>query len=72
MKTVEKLKNQFCINLDDATAQQVEAIAEAYQRKPAELLRLLLAPVLRNEWAKIQREEHPENREPLTLARFHN
>lgn len=72
MKTAEKLKNQFCINLDDATAQQVEAIAEAYQRKPAELLRLLLAPVLRNEWAKIQREEHPENREPLTLARFHN
>ena len=72
MKTTKKLNNQFCINLDDATAQQVEAIAEAYQRKPAELLRLLLAPVLRNEWAKIQREEHPENREPLTLARFHN
>lgn len=70
MKTAEKLKNQYCINLDDATAQQVERIAEYYQRKPAELLRLLLAPVLRNEWAKMQREEHPENKAAPVLARF--
>ena len=72
MKTTEKLKNQYCINLDDATAQQVEKIAEYYQRKPAELLRLLLAPVLRNEWATIQREQHPENQLTPTVARFHN
>ena len=72
MKDAKKLTNQFCINLDDATAQQVEQIAEYYQRKPAELLRLLLAPVLRNEWATIQRQEHPENQAAPTLARFHN
>lgn len=72
MKDTKKLNNQFCINLDDATAQQVEQIAEYYQRKPAELLRLLLAPVLRNEWATIQRQEHPENQAAPTLARFHN
>ena len=72
MKDTKKLTKQFCINLDDATAQQVEQIAEYYQRKPAELLRLLLAPVLRNEWAAIQRAEHPENQTAPTLARFHN
>lgn len=72
METAKKLKNQYCINLDDATAQQVEQIAEYYQRKPAELLRLLLAPVLRNEWATIQREQHPENKQAPTLARFRN
>ena len=72
MKTTEKLKNQFCINLDDATAQQVERIAEHYQRKPSELLRLILAPALRNEWAAIQREQHPENQAAPTVARFHN
>ena len=72
MKDTKKLNNQFCINLDDETAQQVEKIADYYQRKPAELLRLLLAPVLRNEWATIQRQEHPENQAAPTLARFHN
>lgn len=71
MKESNKLQNQFCVNVDDATAQQILKIAEYYQRKPAELLRLLLAPVLRNEWATIQRAEHPENADPLTVARFH-
>lgn len=65
-----KLQNQFTINTDDETAAQIEKIAEHYQRKPAELLRLLLAPVLRNEWAKIQQQEHPENNTAPTLARF--
>lgn len=69
---MEKLTKQFTINTDTDTARQIEFIAEYYQRKPAELLRLLLAPALRNEWAKIQRAEHPENQEPPTLARFHN
>lgn len=70
MKTTKKLQNQFTINTDDETARQIELIAEYYQRKPAELLRLLLAPALRNEWAKIQQQEHPENNTPPTLARF--
>lgn len=65
-----KLTKQFTINTDEETARQIELIADLYQRKPAELLRLILAPVLRDEWAKIQRQEHPENTEPLTVARF--
>ena len=70
MKQAKKLQNQFTINTDDETRAQIERIAEHYQRKPAELLRLLLAPALCNEWAKIQQQEHPENQAAPTLARF--
>lgn len=67
-----KLSNNYTIATDDVTSELIQAIAEHYQRKPAELLRLLLVPALRNEWAKIQRLEHPENAEPLKAATFHN
>lgn len=56
-----KLKNQFTINLDDGTAQAVEKLAKYYNRKPAELLRLLLLPSISDQWAKVQTIEHPEN-----------
>ena len=59
---MEKLINQFTINTDQETAELIKRIAETYQRKPAELLRLLLVPALLNEWAKIQTQQHPENR----------
>ena len=72
MANNNKLNKQFTINTDEETARQIELIAEYYQRKPAELLRLILAPALRNEWANIQRAEHPENQAAPTLARFHN
>lgn len=65
-----KLQKQFTINTDEETARQIELIAKYYQRKPAELLRLILAPALRNEWAKIQQREHPENNTAPTVARF--
>lgn len=61
MANNNKLTKQFTINTDEETAKQIKTIAEYYQRKPAELLRLILAPALRNEWANIQRAEHPEN-----------
>ena len=70
MKTAEKLKNCYSINLDDPTAQQLETLAEYYQRKPRELLRLLLAPALRNLWAEMQRQEHPENQTAPMVATF--
>lgn len=72
MANNSKLTKQFTINTDEETAAQIERIAELYQRKPAELLRLLLGPVLRNEWAKIQRLEHPENQAAPTVAIFKN
>lgn len=70
MKTAKKLKNQYCINLDDDTAQMVERIAEHEQRKAAELLRLLLVPALRKKWVEIQTQEHPENQTAPTVAKF--
>ena len=71
MKTNDKqLNNQYCINVTDEIAQLINAIAEHEQRKPAELLRLLLVPALRSAWVQIQREEHQENNEPPTVAKF--
>lgn len=73
MKQNEKqLNNGYTINVDDNTAALIEAIAEHEQRKPRELLRLLLIPALRQRWAEIQRQEHPENTEPMQAAIFHN
>ena len=71
MANNSKLTKQFTINTDEETAEQIETIAEYYQRKPAELLRLLLVSALRNEWENIQRAEHPENRAAPTVARFY-
>lgn len=60
---MEKLKNSYTVNLDDDTAARLEALAKAQQRKPRELLRLLLAPVIFAEFLKLQRQEHPENQQ---------
>lgn len=60
-----KLKNQITLNLDDDSAELVQLLAEYYQRKPAELVRLLLVPVLVDQFAKIQRQAHPENAQPF-------
>ena len=67
---MEKLKRQFTINTDEKTAILIERIAEHYQRKPAELLRLLLIPSILNEYAKIQEQQHPENIKPLKKLYF--
>ena len=66
-----KYSKPYTVNLDENTARQVELIAQRYQRKPAELLRLLLVPALCNEWAKIQKQEHAENNDAPTVATFH-
>lgn len=71
MKTNDKqLTNQFCVNLDQETADLLRRLADTYQRKPSELLRLVSVPQLLKLWQEIQREEHPENQASPTLARF--
>ena len=70
MSQDKKLTNTYTINTDDNTAALIEAIAEHEQRKPRELLRLLLIPALRQRWAEIQRQEHPENQAAPTVAKF--
>lgn len=70
MKQAKKLNNQYNINVDDDTSALIERIAEHEQRKPAELLRLLLIPALRKKWVEIQTQEHPENQATPTVAKF--
>ena len=70
MKQAKKLNNQYNINVDDDTSALIERIAEHEQRKPAELLRLLLVPALRKKWVEIQTQEHPENQTTPTVAKF--
>lgn len=70
MKQAKKLNQVYTINVDEETAQLIERIAELEQRKPRELLRLLLKPALIRRYAEIQKLEHQENNEPPTVAKF--
>lgn len=73
MKTNDKqLDQSYTINVDKEMAQMIEKIAEHEQRKPRELLRLLLVPTLRQKWCEIQRQEHQENTQPMSAAIFKN
>ena len=67
-----KKNNSYTINLDDEQAEQLEELARLTQRKPRELLRLLLVPALRSAWVQIQRQEHQENTQPIQQAIFRN
>lgn len=70
MKESKKLNCCYSVNVDEDSAKLIETIAEHEQRKPRELLRLLLKPALINKWAEIQRQEHPENQTAPTVAKF--
>ena len=59
-----KLKNQYTVNLNDDDASRVEYIAKALNRKPCELLRLMLAPVILANFVELQKQEHSENKQP--------
>ena len=69
-KNMLKNDNAITINLNDNLIDMIDKIASYHQRKPAELLRLLLTPVLINEYTKIQSAIHPENNEPIKQAIF--
>ena len=67
---MEKLINCYSVNLDDDTAGTLEALARELQRKPRELLRLLVAPMIRKEWERVNREKYPENQTAPTVAHW--
>ena len=66
----KKNNNAITINVNDDIKKEIEILASYYQRKPADLLRLLLVPVIINEYAKIQRIAHPENSDAMIIATF--
>ena len=65
-----KLNNQYTINVNDDIKELIEKIASYYNRKPCELLRMLVIPQLHNEYAKMMRLDYKENTEPLKQATF--
>ena len=70
MKKTQKNNNSFTINLNDDLKNELLKVAEIYQRKPAELLRLLVTPAIINEYAKIQRNLFKENAQPIQEAKY--
>lgn len=71
-KNNKQLDQSYTINLTSEQAEMLEKIAEHEQRKPRELLRLLVVPKLIEKWCEMQREEHPQNQEPMSAAIFKN
>lgn len=67
---MEKLTNNYTINLDDETAATLEALARELQRKPRELLRLIVAPIIKKEWRDLNAAKFPENQQTPTPAHF--
>ncbi|MBO7715239.1 MAG: hypothetical protein J6S85_16845 [Methanobrevibacter sp.] len=67
----QKNNNAITINVADDVKSEIEIIAAAYQRKPAELLRLLLIPCITKEYAKLMKLQYSENQEAPTVATFH-
>lgn len=65
-----KLDNNYTLHLDTETSDLIEKLASYYNRKPCELLRLILVPQLIQEWAKVQAQEHPENQGKIEKAIF--
>lgn len=70
MKTENKNKNAITINVNDDYKKLIDLLASYHQRKTAEYLRLILQPLLINEYAKIQLAEHPTNAQPMQQAIF--
>jgi len=49
-----KKNKSYTINLDEEQAEQLEELARLTQRKPRELLRLLVAPIISEELKKVK------------------
>ena len=65
-----KNDNQYTINVNDNVAALIDKLASYYNRKPAEFLRIILLPILSDEYSKIMTIVHPENKSALEEARF--
>lgn len=67
---MDKLKNQITININDSLKNEIDALATYYQRKPAELVRLLLIPAVVNAYAAMMTQAHTENKNNFEKAIF--
>lgn len=67
---MEKLKNGYTINVDDELKNMIEALAQYYQRRPRELLRLFLRKVIIDEYAEMQLTLNKNDDSGLQVAIF--
>lgn len=67
---MEKLKNGYTINVDDELKNMIEALAQYYQRRPRELLRLFLRKIIIDGYAKMQLSLNKNNDNDLQAAIF--
>lgn len=65
-----KLTNNFTINTDEEIAKMIQELAQDKQRKPCEMLRLLLIPVIIEEWEKLQARKQPIQKGEIKKAVF--
>ena len=65
-----KLTSNFTINTDEEIAQMIQELAQDKQRKPCEMLRLLLIPVIVEEWEKLQARKQPTPKGEIKKAVF--
>lgn len=70
MKKTNKLTQQYCLHFDEATAREIETLAQHHQRNASEYLRLLLLPIIINEYALLMKKQYSENNTPPEKAIF--
>ena len=70
MKTENKNNNAITINLNDDYKSMVDKLATFYQRKTAEYIRIILQPLLIDEYKKMMLLMHKENTQPIQQAIF--
>ena len=60
-----KRQKHITVNLTEEENALLNRLCEIYERKPADLARILLNGAMLREWGKIQVKEHPENAQPF-------
>lgn len=66
----QKKTKHYTINLTEQEAELIERIALETNRRPAEVLRLLVLPPAFKWWRDFNNREHPENNDPYFLPRL--
>ena len=68
MKTENKNNNAITINLNDDYKAMIDKLAQFYQRKTADYIRVILQPLLIDEYKKMMLLSHKENTQPIQQA----
>lgn len=70
MKTENKNNNAITINLNDDYKAMIDKLAQYHQRKTADYIRVILQPLLIDEYKKMMLLIHKENTQPIKQAIF--